>query len=327
MIKLLKIHGSENTFFILDVTQFSKKPTLNEISALTVALKQSDYKNLNNIDGILVVDKSDHADCLGKMTVVNADGSIASMCGNGLRTVSRYLANKYGQTKFKVETRDADLAVEKYPDLADQVPSFGVTISPIRFNQQDFPFSNLKTDQIRDQKVPELDPDLKFTAIAVPNPHLISFVSKAVLKSDKLKDLGTYLNGENPYFTDGVNVNFAQIIGPDTLFVRTFERGVGFTNACGTGMSSTSLAYALNHYQGDFAKTITVYNPGGMVKVKVTSENGEYHLQLIANATNLGHLNINESDLLNHDFAKADYQPTDEESAYQKWVTKLQTQA
>ncbi|WP_395319859.1 diaminopimelate epimerase [Fructilactobacillus frigidiflavus] len=323
MTELLKVHGSENTFFILDLTQFAQQPSFAEISKLAVAMKASNDPKLNNIDGILVVEASDHPDCLGKMTVVNADGSLASMCGNGLRTVTRYLAEKFGKTNFKVETQDADLDVEQAPDLADQVPAFGVQISPVRFDHADFPFENLGTNEIHDQMLPQLDDRLSFTAIAVPNPHLISFVSDAVLHTDKLEKLGTYLNGENPYFTDGVNVNFAKILAPDTLFVRTFERGVGFTNACGTGMTSTSLAYALNHYEGDFDRIITVYNPGGMVKVHVQKTGNDFQLQLIANATELGTFTIDAKDLFNHNFAAGTFQPTDEESHYQAWVKSL----
>ncbi|NDR60573.1 diaminopimelate epimerase [Fructilactobacillus sanfranciscensis] len=323
MTKLLKVHGSENTFFLFDLTQFEQQPTFAEISKLAVAMKAGDNPDLNNIDGILVVQDSDHQDCLGKMTVVNADGSLASMCGNGLRTVTRYLAEKFGKTKFKVETQDADLDVEKEADLADQVPAYGVQISPVRFDHNDFPFEKLGTDEIHDQMLPQLDDRLSFTAIALPNPHLISFVSDAVLKTDKLKRLGTYLNGENPYFTDGVNVNFANILAPDTLFVRTFERGVGFTNACGTGMTSTSLAYALNHYEGDFDRIITVYNPGGMVKVHVQKTGNDLQLQLIANATELGTFTIDAKDLFDHHFAVGTYQPTDEEAHYQEWIKSL----
>ena len=67
------------------------------------------------------------------------------------------------------------------------------------------------------------------------------------LNGPALKELGTRLNSDNPYFSDGVNVNFGHILGHNKLFVKTFERGVGFTNACGTGMSATSLALALTH--------------------------------------------------------------------------------
>ncbi|USS88989.1 diaminopimelate epimerase [Fructilactobacillus cliffordii] len=325
MPTLRKVHGSENRFFILDRTQFDPEPTLNQISRLAVQLKQSDDDRFNDIDGILVVDHSDHPGCAGKMTVVNADGSIASMCGNGLRTVARYLAEQSGQTKFLVETQDADLHVEQAETLAPEVPAFGVEIAPVRFNAADFPFAELDGDTVLNRPLPQLVPDLDFTAIAVPNPHLISFMDHETLTGDLQAQLGPYLNGQNPYFPDGVNLNFAEILGPDELFVKTYERGVGFTNACGTGMTATSLAYVLNHDQGDFDHVVTVYNPGGMVKVHVARTGQDYALRLIANATILGNWTIGDNALLNGQFDQGDYQPTTEEIAYQNWVKSLQT--
>ena len=62
MTKLLKVHGSENTFFLFDLTQFEQQPTFAEISKLAVAMKAGDNPDLNNIDGILVVQDSDHQD-------------------------------------------------------------------------------------------------------------------------------------------------------------------------------------------------------------------------------------------------------------------------
>ncbi|USS84679.1 diaminopimelate epimerase [Fructilactobacillus myrtifloralis] len=323
MVTLRKVHGSENRFFILDRTQFTTTPTIEQIANLAVNLKQSDNETFNDIDGILVVDASDHSGCLGKMTVVNADGSLASMCGNGLRTVARYLADQTGETKFKVETQDADLHVEQADQLAPEVPAYGVEIAPVRFHAADFPFAELGGDTILNRPLPQLAPDLDFTAIAVPNPHLISFMDHDTLTSGLQAQLGPYLNGENPYFPDGVNLNFAQILGPDRLFVKTYERGVGFTNACGTGMTATSLAYVLNHDQGDFDHVVTVYNPGGMVKVHVARTGTEYALQLIANATTLGNWEIEATDLFQHQFAAGNYQPTTEETAYQNWVATL----
>ncbi|KRM89826.1 diaminopimelate epimerase [Fructilactobacillus florum] len=323
MVKLLKVHGSENTFFLFDLTQFEKQPSLSSIAKLAVVCQKSANPVFKNIDGILVVTNSTHPDCLGKMIVINADGSRASMCGNGLRTVTRYLAERYQKKQFHVETDQADLAVTSEPELAPNVPAFGVEIGPIRFNQAAFPFANLHTETIQNQPLPDLDHDLRFSAIAVPNPHLISFVSKAVLQSDRLEKLGTRLNSKNQYFPDGVNVSFATILGENRLFVRTFERGVGFTNACGTGMSATSLAYAINQSGGDFDRLVTVFNPGGMVKVHAVCRAENYQLQLIANATTLGYITIPTTALWQHQFNQANYKQTNEETAYQAWVKAI----
>ncbi|MCL0312032.1 diaminopimelate epimerase [Apilactobacillus sp. TMW 2.2459] len=324
MVQLLKVHGSENHFFILDQTLFDKPIPMPKIQKLAQKITNSEKGLLNGADGILVVDASQHPDCLGKMVVVNADGSIASMCGNGLRTVSRYLSEKYKQNNFKVETLNADLKVSKQADFGNNVPAFSVEISPIRFNADAFPFDNLGKKKIVNTKLPALSDKLLFTAIAVPNPHLISFVEDEDLSNDTLNNLGTKLNQKNPYFPDGVNINFAKIIDKNTLFVKTFERGVGFTNACGTGMSSTSLAFLINYPDlCDEIKDITVYNPGGMVKTNVRRLNNQYQINLIGNATVTHKITISEQALLEENFNSAQIIDTGEEKDYQKFINNL----
>lgn len=298
MTKLLKVHGSQNSFFILDQTKLETPLTDNELRQLTQTL--TDHKNglLSGADGILSVEASSHPGVLGKMRVINADGSEASMCGNGLRTVARYLHEKTGESHFKVETMYADLAVRQADGFAEGVPAFGVEISPVRFNKEALPFDNLGHDRLLDTLVPELVPGWRFSALAVPNPHLIAFIKEEDLDSPVLGELGAYLNGDNPYFSDGVNINYTVIRGDSQLFVRTYERGVGFTNACGTGMSASSLAFALTHPDlGHFEKEISVYNPGGMVKTVLHQKDHGYWIELIGNATETHTIEIPEDQL------------------------------
>ncbi|HAA2839360.1 TPA_asm: diaminopimelate epimerase, partial [Listeria monocytogenes] len=120
---------------------------------------------------------------------------------------------------------------------------------------------------------------------SVPNPHLITFVDQAVLDSDKQEKLASYLNSENPYFPDGVNVSFVKRLSDDAIYVRTFERGVGFTNACGTAMSACSLIKKMLD-NDTFETPLNVYNDGGRVQVTAKKDAaGEISLQLIGNAT------------------------------------------
>lgn len=286
MVQLLKVHGSFNHFFLLDQTSLETPLTDPELAALAQQVTDTETGILNGGDGLLVVNDSNHPGVTGQMRVINSDGSEASMCGNGLRTVARYLSEKSGQDQFVVETKQADLTVQKAPEFAPGVAAFAVEISPVRFEASALPFENLGRDRIVDDYVPELAPGIRFTSLAVPNPHLIAFGDEELLTGPLMKDLGEYLNGDNPYFTDGVNLNFAKILGHNELFVRTFERGVGFTNACGTGMSATSLAFALTHPdQADFEKPLTIYNPGGMVKTILHHADHHYSIDLIGNAT------------------------------------------
>ncbi|AXX64720.1 diaminopimelate epimerase [Bombilactobacillus bombi] len=323
MVTIQKVHGSQNQFFLLDQTTLQQPLTQEELVILAKNITNSQTGLLGGADGLLVVSNSQHLPALGKMQVINADGTIASMCGNGLRTVGRYLAEKYQQNDFIVETEQADLKVTCQADWAPDVKAISVEISPVSFQRAALPFDNLGTEQLINQPVPVLASDLKFTAIAVPNPHLISFVSAKILAGDLLKNLGTKLNQANPYFPDGVNVSFAQIINEQQLFVQTFERGVGFTNACGTGMSATSLAFALIHPELNiFDRLLTVYNPGGYVQTRVHQTDNHYWIELIGNATITHYLDLNENDLHHAtiDPAQVKITPTVEDAAYQQFI-------
>lgn len=324
MVELLKVHGSENKFFILDQTKLKQQLNDEKLSALGQAICDPKNNVLDGADGVLVVNNATDSEAIGQMRVINADGSEAKMCGNGLRTVSRYLSEKFDKNNFKVETLEADLDVQKSTDFANNVPAFSVEISPISFKAEDLPFSYKNMKEMLDEKIPEFLPDQTFTSIAVPNPHLISFVDK--ISEKDLGHLGKYLNSPNEYFPEGVNVSFAEIRGKNQLFVQTYERGVGFTNACGTGMSATTLAFSLLHPdQFDQSKDIEVFNPGGMVKTHITlgKTKEESQIHLIGNATFTDKIEISEKDLTNLNFKNIKIQTTNEEISYQKFVDSL----
>ncbi|AKP66843.1 diaminopimelate epimerase [Companilactobacillus ginsenosidimutans] len=324
MVQLLKVHGSENQFFILDQTQLDTQLTDTELSQLGIQLCNPENGILDGADGVLVVNTSTNSEALAQMRVINADGSEAKMCGNGLRTVSRYLSEKYNEPSFKIETLEANLDVKKSADLAIGVPAFSVQIKPISFEAKDLPFSYKGMNEMINEEVPEFIMGQTFTSIAVPNPHLISFVGH--INEKELGILGKTLNSPNEYFPEGVNVSFAEIRGDNELFVQTYERGVGFTNACGTGMSATSLAFALLH-KDKFTESddISVYNPGGMVKTHITLGNTKEQsdIHLIGNATFTHTLDIDEADLHSLNLNKFDIKSTGEESLYQDFVSEI----
>ena len=324
MTTLIKAHGSENQFFLLDQTTLTTSLTDAELTQLAIRLCSPITGVDNGADGLLVINDAPGTDCAGQMRVINADGSEAKMCGNGLRTVSRYLAEKTGQTAFKVATLEANLPVHQAPNLAENVPAFSVQIAPISLAAADLPFHYQDLTTMVDEPVPEFIPGQTFTAIAVPNPHLISFVDH--IDAAQLGRLGERLNAKNPYFPEGVNVSFAEIQDTNTLFVQTYERGVGFTNACGTGMSATSLAFARLHPDHFAAQQdITVFNPGGLVKTHVTlaQSAAASQIQLIGNATFTATLTLAEADLHQANLQNVTLTLTGEEAAYQKFVAAV----
>jgi diaminopimelate epimerase len=283
----IKGHGSRNDFMIIDEEQ--ENLILNDHERSTLAIKLCDRESGIGADGILFVSASQIADA--KMRVFNSDGSEASMCGNGLRLVARYTSDKLNKKYLQIETMRATLSVEKEESLYKGIQTYKVEISPISFQSSTLPI-NINQEKLMNASIKEISETLTFTALSVPNPHLVSIVSKEVLQSDSQKKIAEKLNRPNLITPDGVNVSFVLPLEPNEIFVRTFERGVGFTNACGTAMSASALVSCLLELTA-FGEVIQVFNPGGMVECICTPMDVECpKIDLIGNATYEYHANI-----------------------------------
>lgn len=280
-IEILKVHGSSNDFILID--EITHEYHFSEEQRRVLAILLCNRENGIGADGILYTMKSDAAQ--GRMRVFNSDGSEASMCGNGLRCVARYVCELLGVEEAIIETMKANLQVKKQDDIFPTVPTYQVEISPVSFQLTDLPL-NLSKKNLLNEKIDQLSSDLTFTAVAVPNPHLISVVEDLDNQFDTQKSLSEYVNGPNELFPDGVNVSFVKSIEKGHIYVRTFERGVGFTNACGTAMSASSLVTCLLNLN-DLEDKIHVYNDGGMVNCVAHQRGDSYQIDLIGNATNV----------------------------------------
>lgn len=280
-IDLIKGHGSGNDFLLID--EISNDYVFTEEDRANLAKVLCNRGNELGADGILFIMKSDRAD--GRMRVFNADGSEASMCGNGLRLVARYICELKGLNKAVIETMKANLKVMKQEDIFPQVHTYQVEISPVMFELKALPL-NLPKPTLFNEKIKELSDELRFTALAVPNPHLIAIGETEMFQNNLQKELSEKVNGPNDLFPDGVNVSFVKPLEKGSIYVRTFERGVGFTNACGTAMSASSLVTCLTELN-NYEKVINVYNNGGKVQCVVHKLDDTYSIDLIGNATYL----------------------------------------
>ncbi|HJV17244.1 MAG TPA: diaminopimelate epimerase [Bacillales bacterium] len=280
-IELMKCHGSGNDFFLID--EIKNNYSFSELDRVKLAETVCNRDSELGADGILFVMESTHAD--GRMRVFNADGTEASMCGNGLRIVARYVCEMLNLKEAVIETMKANLKVSKQADLFPHVETYQVEISPVSFQLKDLPL-NLNKQTLNNEKLEDLSDVLRFTALAVPNPHLITIVETEQLQLDLQKQLSEKVNNPNNLFPDGVNVSFVKPLKKGHIYVRTFERGVGFTNACGTAMSASSLVTCLLEYN-KIDEVINVYNNGGKVQCIVHNDNGSYYIDLIGNATYL----------------------------------------
>ena len=275
-LTFLKVHGSNNTFLLHEETKDHSYNWPELAKSLCLS------SNENGADGILVISDSTQADY--RMRVYNADGSEASMCGNGLRCVARYVLDRKQVDQAIIETMKANLLVKREDPIVADVATFSVQISPVSFNTASLPFDYNGQITVLNQVIPEFAKDIHFTAVSVPNPHLIGLVPIQYIEDTSHQEqLASYLNSANPYFSDGVNVSYVHPVNESSIFVRTFERGVGFTNACGTAMSASALVAT----EIDLVPKgeVTVYNPGGFVKCKIKNQNDSHGLTLIGNAT------------------------------------------
>lgn len=278
-VEVIKCHGSGNDFLLIDELETGSRFTEEERARLALALCNRDTEL--GADGILYVLPSESAHA--RMRVFNADGSEASMCGNGLRCVARFVCEKLGKDEAVIETMKANLQVKKQEDIYSKIPTYLVEISPVSFQLSDLPLK-LKQDKLLNEPINDLSETLAFTALAVPNPHIVTIVDSDVIHSNVQKNLSEYVNGPNPLFPDGVNVSFVKLLEKGAIYVRTFERGVGFTNACGTAMSASSLVTCLNGFN-EMEQTIEVYNNGGKVRCVVHKKGADFWIALIGNAT------------------------------------------
>ena len=275
-LELYKMHGSKNTFYLLDIE------TLDFLDYITLTKWLCDEKNNGGADGLLIVLPSNVAHA--RMRVINADGSEASMCGNGLRCVARYICERDHLQETNIETMKATLYVKLEENILPDIPTYSVEISPVSFDLPSLPMTYDVKHQILNEVLPIFSETIQFSAVSVPNPHLIGMVNQYYIEQPTHQEsLAKFLNGENEFTPDGVNVSYVYPMSNNEIFVRTFERGVGFTNACGTAMTASALiAYKCGYIN---EPNVTVYNPGGFVRCFVDIKDQQYKLKLIGNAT------------------------------------------
>ena len=201
-------------------------------------------------DGVIYVSPSQIADC--RMSIFNADGSEAKMCGNGIRCVGKFLFDRglIHRTQISVETlsgvKTLSLKIED-----GRVRRVTVDMGPAMLEQE-----SLALPQGMGVG----------TLVSTGNPHLVIF-------SQQVEDLPLYLWGprieNDPRFPDGVNVEFVQVRSPATLRMRVWERGCGITLACGTGACASVFA-AVNQGVCSPGEPVEVRLDGGSLSVTVS---------------------------------------------------------
>ncbi len=274
-LNLLQCHGSGNTFLLLD--EYSgQNPPVDERYRAAISQTLCHHQTGLNTDGILFYQSSATADCA--MRMFNPDGTEAEMCGNGLRCAGRYAIEMLNKTTISVATGGSVLSVSEAEPLLPDIATYVADIGPVSLNTNSLPMVTRQTTHCH-QPITELSDTLRFTALSIPNPHLIAFITQ--YDPEQLQDIGHKANN-TPIFPHGVNVSFATKLRNNTLFVATYERGAGITEACGTAMSAASFC-SVQRQMCQPEQCITVYNQGGMVQCTVFPEQNK--VTLTGNAT------------------------------------------
>jgi diaminopimelate epimerase len=251
-IEFLKGHGTENDFILLPDPTGSLDLTPSRVRALC------DRHRGLGADGVLravpaglMLDAPPGAapdDWF--MDYRNADGSVAELCGNGVRVLARYLvdAGLVVGPEFRIGSRSGPRTVRRNDD-----GSVAVEMGQVRRNG-----ASMVTVE-----------GAAFTGLAVDvgNPHLVCLSEVPV----EQLDLSVPPGYDPGIFPHGVNVEFVNVLCPGQLRMRVHERGVGETRSCGTG-SVAALAAVLNAEGRDTGEA-DVQLPGGLVHVAI-AKNG-----------------------------------------------------
>jgi diaminopimelate epimerase len=253
-IGFVKGHGTENDFVLLPDMAARLDLTDERVRALC------DRRRGLGADGVLRVLPTDRvAELLPDVDVTgsasrwfmdyrNGDGSIAEMCGNGVRVFARYLVTAgLADGSFAVGTRAGDREVTVHPD-----GTVTVRMGPARVTGR-------STATLAGRVLPGV-------AVDVGNPHLVCAFDQSMVDIAAL-DLAEAPGHDTAVFPNGVNVEFVNPLAPGTLRMRVHERGVGETRSCGTG--TIAVVAAVLHDAGERAGQRTVVVPGGRLTVTV----------------------------------------------------------
>jgi diaminopimelate epimerase len=233
-------HGTENDFVI--IYDLEDALTLSETQIAAICNRSTGI----GADGLIRITKT-----AGKwfMDYRNADGSVAEMCGNGIRVMAKYLVTRSIQPEgiFAIDTR-AGIKHLRVPLDGDISVNMGHV-----------------TDEMEEIEASNNGHTWSGYNINVGNPHAVVFVNS-------LDDVGSLADAPSvspaSSYPEGVNVEFVEILPNFEAKMRVHERGSGETRSCGTGTCAVALATTLKT-NGKLPSRWTIYPPGGRLIVDI----------------------------------------------------------
>jgi diaminopimelate epimerase len=218
-------------------------------------------------DGMLLVRRATDPEADYFMLYINADGSVAEMCGNGVRVFAKYLADRglVQRDDIAVQTLGGIRHIEVVRGEEGDFALARVDMGEPVLTAADVP-TTLPGDPVVGAPLETPAGTFAVTCVSMGNPHAVVWVDD--VESAPVATAGPFIENASA-FPRKTNVEFAQIVGTDRVRLRVWERGVGETLACGTGACATLVAGALS---GRTGRSATIELPGGDLEIEWTSE-------------------------------------------------------
>lgn len=252
MLKFTKMQGVGNDFIILEKNKVKKIVDKSEL-----ARKLCDRNFGIGADGLLIFSKGTDTDI--DLEIFNSDGSEATMCGNGIRCISKYFADKYSNTNEKISIKTKS-GVKYVTYRYDSEFIATVDIGHATFGKDSM---ELRTDEsvIYNYPLKTSKGTFNITCVYLGNLHTVIFVGNLMLYP--FDEIALEIQ-KNPLFLNSTNVEFVNVISKNKIEMLVYERGCGETLGCGSG--ACAAAYAA-FKMGKTSKSVNVILKGGLLKV------------------------------------------------------------
>lgn len=261
-----KYQGLGNDFIVVDL-RHADAALRDVVQRPTTAIALCDRQFGVGADGVLaIVQDADEP----RMRVLNADGSEAEMCGNGLRCVAHFLTTNETSVKSSAESRiTINTGAGRLTNHLSGT-MVKVDMGPPRFLRREIPMTGPGDEPCTAHVLPDVPGARAFTAVSMGNPHAITFVASRELAFQDARSIGPLIE-THAAFPKRTNAEFAAVRSRTELDLVVWERGVGITLACGTGACATvAAACRLGHC--DVGTDVTVHLPGGDLVIRVAPD-------------------------------------------------------
>ncbi|MCL4554040.1 MAG: diaminopimelate epimerase [Actinobacteria bacterium] len=259
LLEFTKMHGLGNDFIIVNDLDAVLDLPANKIAQLC------DRHFGVGADGMIFVRPATESGAHAYMHYYNADGSQAEMCGNGIRCFAKYLIDKElvppGTPKLYVQTLGGVRSIDVQIDECGTMSSATVDMGEPKLAPSDIP-STFEGDIVFQRSVETSEGSFDVTAVSMGNPHAVIWVDD--LDAAPVLTVGPLIESHDS-FPAKTNVEFAQILDPTRIRLRVWERGVGETQACGTGACATVVAAVLASATDE---RVVVELPGGELLIE-----------------------------------------------------------